>query len=133
MIVADRANNDSGRNGKPVGAHRQDTAAERAGRGIGAKVPARALGFAGNAVTGVQAGFAAAEDPDHAGGAIGGGLGAAGGGLGGAYIGGAAGALTGPFAPIAIPLGGAIGGVVGGEIGNRVLAPVGQAIQDLFK
>ncbi|MGP9761243.1 hypothetical protein [Corynebacterium sp. AOP12-C2-36] len=128
--AADRANNDSGRNGKPVGAHRQDTAAERAGRGIGAKNPARALGVAGNVVTGVQAGFAAAEDPDHAGGAIGGGIvGNIGSGAAGAYIGGAAGALTGPFAPIAIPLGGAIGG----EIGNRVLTPVGQAIQDLFK
>ena len=51
--AADRANNERGRNGKPVGAHRQDTAAERAGRGIGAKVPARALGVAGNVVTGV--------------------------------------------------------------------------------
>lgn len=118
--------------GKPVGAHRQDTAAERASRGIGGKVPARALGFAGNTVTAAQAGFEAAEDPDHAGGAIGGGLGAAGGGFGGAYIGGAAGALTGPFAPIAIPLGGAIGGVIGGELGKRALEPVGQAIQNLF-
>ncbi|OLT50251.1 hypothetical protein BJF89_09985 [Corynebacterium sp. CNJ-954] len=131
--AADRANNENGRNGKPVGVHRQDTAAERAGRGVGAKVPARALGFAGNAVTGAQAISDAIDNPDHAGGAFGGGLGAVGGGAGGAYVGGAIGALGGPLAPVTIPLGGAIGGVIGGEVGKRALKPVGQAIQNLFK
>jgi hypothetical protein len=132
--AADRANNADGRNGKPVGAHRQDTAAERASRGIGGKVPARALGFAGNTVTGAQAISDAIDDPDHAGGAIGGGLvGNIGGGAGGAYVGGAIGALGGPLAPVTVPLGGAIGGVIGGELGKRALEPVGQAIQNLFK
>ena len=131
--AADRANNADGRNGKPVGAHRQDTAAERASRSIGGKVPTRALGFAGDAVTGAQAVSDAIDDPDHAGGAFGRGLGAVGGGFGGAYIGGAIGALGGPLAPVTVPLGGAIGGVIGGEAGQRALEPVGQAIQDLFK
>jgi hypothetical protein len=119
--------------GAAGGAHRQDTAAERASRGIGGKVPARALGFAGNTVTGAQAISDAIDDPDHAGGAFGGGLGAVGGGAGGAYIGGALGALGGPLALVTVPLGGAIGGVIVGEVGQRALEPVGQAIQNLFK